>query len=203
MSGEISLDESARSSVALELPQFDLLDEQAKEFLLSAKRFLAHQAAIVKIFFQDWNQGARFDKMARWAMRRFGENDPLAVMLQQDQPWISFLNKARDAIEHPKPNQFVEISNVSLLPGNRFASPSWRFRLEAHSHHQFSDIVLDMNVYVESMMSFAEELLILCLEKSHVNWLPYAFYRVPDNEIDPRCPIAYDVTLGEHLIVET
>lgn len=179
----------------LEIIQVECLEEKVKDFLISAKRFLIRQGSVLELLLGKSDHGARFNTIVKWAEQRFGEADPLTKMLRDDLGWLSFLSEARNATEHPKQNYYVEINNLTLMPGNRFTSPAWRFHIGQFSQDQFTDLIVDMSTYVENMISLAEDLILLCLEKSHVKWFRYEFYRLSDEHRNPSCPVAYDVTM--------
>jgi len=67
--------------------------------------------------------------------------------------------------------------------------PRWR-----RNQDQPSFITKDMQVTIENLLNFSEDVLALCLLKAG-SILPLSFYEIPEELRDPECPIRLRVTL--------
>ena len=69
--------------------------------------------------------------------------------------------------------------------------PRWR-RIQ----DQPSSITKNMQVTIENLLNFSEDVLVFCLRKSGSK-LPLIFYEIPDESRSKKCPIRLRVTLDQ------
>jgi hypothetical protein len=91
----------------------------------------------------------------------------------------------------------VEIEDFSIKPGNRFSPPGWKYDLTAKKlgkREHFSGIVVDFSIFLENMLTFFEELLLLCIGNEIKDSKILALYRRKPEHMRPDCPIVYGIT---------
>jgi hypothetical protein len=90
------------------------------------------------------------------------------TLLDGDKDWIRFIAEARNAlsVNHARQNFILEVQNFKLQPGNKFSGPSWRHDLSDRGgpvQEYWSDIIKDMDTHMHNMLTFLEEVYILCI----------------------------------------
>jgi len=90
----------------------------------------------------------------------------------------------------------VEVKNFILNPGNKCSAPAWRYDLTKKKigvQHEFSDLIIDFDIFLKNLLTFFEDMLCLCIgdELKKQNFL--SLYRIPDEEIRSDCPVVYRV----------
>jgi hypothetical protein len=182
------------------LPQVDDLEERVTTFLGGAKRFLEQTHKLLCMFYDAPDLGANFKGYYEWMTVNAPTADKITSLLIQDQEWISLLSTSRNAlpVNHSKDNYLIEIRNFTLEPGNKFSAPSWRHDLSDRGgpvQTLWSDIVTDMNTHLQNMLTFLEEIYILCVLDNQNKLLPFTseVYRLPNDRINPECPMLYIV----------
>ena len=89
-------------------------------------------------------------------------------------------------------------ANFKLNKGNRFTSPSWRYDFTAKNggvQNKPSDIIMDMNIYMNNMLTFFEEVFMLCIQDNWDVRYNFQIYKRTENEINKKCPSVYFVSL--------
>jgi len=173
---------------------FDLRT-RAHTFLYHAKCVLRDMTKLFNILFsKDFENAARYDKVIKWAEEQFGADADLTRMLKDDEgSWIRSLVKMRNAVEHPGGySGTLYVENFTAAPrGNQIeiTEPLWYLNDETKS-----PIAFDMPVYVDNLLTFCEQTLLLCLDKFKKNF-PLVVAEIPESERDPHCPIRYKMTL--------
>jgi len=185
------------------LPQVEGLERQVDHFLNRGKQFLMAAYQLLHIFydmpFNDRNN-AHFDKHREWIKHKFGDTNPIFLILERDEPWIRIVSEARNALQHPEDGQKVEVENFTLNPGNRFSAPSWKYDLTKKGcgkRTEYADIVSDFDIYLKNMLIFFEDVLILCIQDELRNSNFLSLYRKREEKINPVCPIMYEVNRRE------
>ena len=179
---------------AYTLPSIIDLQHQAETFLYNAKSALRDFTAIFLIFFsKDFKNEARYDKVLKWAKKKFGNADSFSKMLTDDQAWITKIVKMRNAVEHIGGHSgILHIENFVGEENGRTVfviEPVWYLNSDKKV-----PIAHDMDVLVTNLLTFFEETLILCIEK-FPSGFPIGFSVIPEAERDPTCPIQFRVTL--------
>lgn len=182
------------------LPKVEDLKKHVEHFLNNGKLFLIAAYEILHIMYQmpfRARTNSHFDKHREWIINKFGANDPIFLLLDQDKDWVNLVSNIRNAIQHPDEGYKVEIENITIKPGNKFSPPGWRYDLTKNAlgkQIEFTDLIYDLNVYLNNFLTFFEELLILCVKKELDNQHSFLdVYRIKEEDVRPECPIAYIV----------
>jgi hypothetical protein len=183
------------------IPKINNLDDLISQFFDNGKKFLIASYQLLNEFFampfSDHIQ-SHFDKHQKWIKNKLGEENSIYKVLKQDESWIRVIAESRNAIQHAKEGQRVEIENVSIKPGNKFSSPGWKYDLaakKAGKQEHFSDIAADFSVFLENMLTFFEELLLLCIENEIKDNVILTIYKREPEDIQPDCPVVYGITI--------
>jgi len=153
------------------LPKVENLKKHVEHFLNNGKLFLISTFEILHIMYQmpfTARTNSHFQKHREWIKIKFGENDPIFQLLDQDKEWVNLVANMRNAIQHPDQGYKVEIENITIKPGNKFSAPGWRYDLTKNAlgkQNEFSDLIYDLNVHMNNFLTFFEEMLILCVKK--------------------------------------
>lgn len=183
------------------LPQIEDLESSVRDFLLSSKKFLLNTYRILSFFYtEDFDRIRNVDELLKLIKKDEGleVNNSIVNMVKQDEGWLKIIMESRNAIEHEEDGQKIIIKNFTLYPGNKFSDPSWRYILTKKrlgEQKEFSDIVLDMATYMQNMLTFFEEFLLLTLKDSWDKNLPFIFYKKPDDKISKDCPMVYELSM--------
>ncbi len=182
---------------AYTLPSILDLQHRTETFLYNAKSVLRDLTDIFSILFSmDFKKEARFDKVLKWSMKRFGAEDPLTKMLGDDEStWIKKIIKMRNAVEHPGGHSgFLHVENFNSIEKEKAVlviEPEWYLNNE-----EKVPIVYEMAAMVNNLLTFCEETLILCLEKFNKGF-PIVIVEIPEKERDEACPIRFRMTIDQ------
>jgi len=179
----------------LTLPSILNLNERVETFLYNSKSALRDFIKIFNVIFNaKLKKEAKYDLVYKWAKGEFGENDNLAKALKHDYDlWIQQIVKMRNAVEHPGGySGHLQIHNFRITYINSEPSivePSWNL-----NGAPAAPIIGDMTTFIDNLLTFCEEILILCLEKLD-NKLPVKVVEIPEIKRRPECPIRFRVTM--------
>ena len=120
-------------------------------------------------------------------------------LLEQDKDWIKLLAWCRNALDinHSKPRFKVEIENFKIHPGNKFSNPRWRYDFSGKNgatQSNFSDIIIDMHIHLSNMLTFFEELFVLCVRDNWDRGWNYEIFKRNEEDVDKKCPTLYFVS---------
>jgi hypothetical protein len=198
-----ALIEEAKSKPSIpSLPQIAELEERVGTFLGSAKRCLEKTHALLGIFYgcpiHKPNFQSNFQAYREWMAAHRSNSEAVLALLDGDKDWIRFIAEARNAlsVNHAKQHFILEVQNFTLQPGNKFSGPSWRHDLSGRGgpvQGYWSDIIKDMDTHMYNMLTFLEEVYILCILDRCDRRLPFEFavYRKPEDDISEECPVLY------------
>ena len=93
----------------------DSLETKSKEFLYAAKNSLRDIALIFEPLFGKKFDGADFSKIRKWASVELGSEVPVTQLISADELWIKKIVDMRNAVEHPKKTNCLNINNFDLL----------------------------------------------------------------------------------------
>jgi hypothetical protein len=180
------------------LPQVPELEERVGSFLGSGKRCLEKTHALLGIFYGSPDHGANFRSYREWMAANRSNSQTVLKLLDDDKDWIRFIAEARNAlpVNHAREKFMLEIQNFKLQPGNKFSGPSWRYDLSDRGgpvQEYWSDIIKDMDTHMHNMLTFLEEIYILCILDRCDQRLPFEFsvYRNSEHEIEKHRPVLY------------
>jgi hypothetical protein len=138
------------------------LERDVEQFLTNANDVLRDAAGLFKIFFDKEFNGPRYDDIIKWCGKRFGQDHHLAQLIKADQEeWIRELIYKRNAAEHPDGRSgHLHVHNFEFDEATRnFYVPSWK-----RNDQPRTGIAHDMTTYVENMLTFCEDLLVVSMK---------------------------------------
>ena len=187
------------------IDQIENLKHLAGSFLYSAKsvlrdikfmicEFYETDADICEIKAKDLN----YKCLKEWAEKKFGKEDEFAKLVSEDfDLWIDEVYSKRNAIEHPGGHSgHLEISNFTAAQNPE--SKKWKgvFPQWQRNRDQPSSITRDMQITIENMLNFSEDVLVHCLRKAG-SMVPVVIYEIQKENRDSDCPIRLRVTLDQ------
>ncbi|RMN25153.1 hypothetical protein ALQ62_02092 [Pseudomonas coronafaciens pv. zizaniae] len=197
----ITIEQNKSSRAIPPLAKVKNLENDAKSFLLVGKQFLIDCFKLISLF-TDVPLGARdeahFDKHIKWLEHHRPNFKKLSVVLSNDLPWIRKLSECRNAIEHPRLGQSLTIENTKLHPGNKFSFPTWSYDLTDKINVQESAVPIhqELDVYLNNMLYFLEEILLICISESLSGDGSFSIYQNDEADIETNCPIKYYASLS-------
>jgi len=187
------------------IDQIENLKHLAGSFLYSAKsalrdikfmicEFYETDAYICKIKAKDLN----YKCLKEWAEKKFGEEDEFAKLVSEDfDLWIDEVYSKRNAVEHPGGySGYLEISNFTAAQDPE--SKEWKGVLPQwqRNQNQPSSITRDMQITIENILNFSEDVLVHCLRRAG-SMVPVVIYEIEKENRDSDCPIRLRVTLDQ------
>jgi hypothetical protein len=186
------------------IPSIVGLRHEAETFLYEAKNFLRDLTVVINtVCGTEFDQAGQFSRLrnkdeseiGRWAVIRFGEVDPISKFLRAHTNWLGQIVKMRNAVEHPGGRSgTLEIFNYEMAPNIGIIRPAWRLRDASPT-----SIVDDMSRVCDGLFGFAEELIVLLIEKFLPEGL-FEIHQIPEEQINPQCPLRFRVGLSEQMI---
>ena len=180
-----------------QLPQVENLEQSVVAFLGHAKRFLETSHKLFCIFYNSPDFEANFKSYRDWLKKNKPDCEELLSVLEQDKKWIQLLAWYRNALDvnHSKPKFNVTINNFKLQKGNKFSNPSWKYDFRAKRSEDIqevaSDIITDMDIHMTNLLTFFEEIFLLCIKDNWDNRFKFEVFKHSDDKIDKKCPLLY------------
>lgn len=199
------IEENKSKSSIPAFPQIPDLEGSVRTYLNNAKLFLIECFRLLSVFYEmpfDGRKSAHFNKHLEWVNEHLGPEHNIVKMISNDLDWIRLISECRNAIEHPEEGQEVKIRNLTLLSGNKFSGPSWSYDLtkKLNIKYNFVDLINDLSTFSHNMLHFFEDFLLLCVKDKLIERTILDLGEIPEQKIDPKCPIRYKVTLKEKFI---
>ncbi len=197
------IERSKKDTTIPTLPQVEDLKGSVAIFLGNAKRFLEKTHEYLCLFYGAPNSGSGFQAYREWLTKNKTDKQGLIKLLENDKDWIrqiAFLRNTHE-MNHAEQNFNLEIVNFKLYPGNKCSTPGWRYdfsREQGEVQNEFSDIVTDMGIHLTNLLTFFEELLILCIMDSSDKNYKYEIYKKLPEDINKRCPSIYFVSINKN-----
>ena len=183
------------------LPQVSELKARVGAFLGNGKRALEKIHRLLCIFLQAPYLDSNFRSYRDWMRRHRSDQSEIVELLDRDEPWISHLADARNALDsnHSKPRYEVIIENFKLRLRNRFSAPCWRFDFSDKNRgkqDEETDLLLGLDAMLNNILGFLEELFILCVRTSWDDRFPFKLCRLPNDKIKKECPIPFFISMN-------
>jgi hypothetical protein len=193
-----AVDQGARS-----FPFVIGLEDEVNTFLYEAKLYLRNALQVLNVFFgtsfldasrlTKWNdKGKEKDgAVIIWAAATFGPEAEFTRMLRSEEPWVTDLIKFRNAVEH------LDSAGVMVLENYRATShgvlePSWR--REGKDARQETYLYPDLQVLLENLLTFAEDLLVHAILQRPIS--PHVgFGLIPPEQRSPDCAVRVRMVL--------
>ena len=183
------------------MPKVPDLETHISDFLINGKKFLVAAYKLLQFFYQMPMNGrneAHFNEHRDWIKVKLGEEHPMCKTLESDEPWIRLIAECSNAVRHTETGLKLEVKNFALNPGNKISSPAWRYDLTKKGlgrQDDYTDLIFDLDARIYNMLTFFEEVLLLCLQEKLIG-TPLTIFRIPKEKINPKCPIVYEVNLS-------
>lgn len=196
--------ENESSNVIPPLPKIPELEEKVRVFLTNSKLSLIGMFKFLAVFYPlpigDWTE-SHFDKHIKWLEENLGVDHEIFKLLKVDLEWIRLLAECRNAIEHSKDGQKIDITNFTLKPGNKFAPPCWTYDLtkKLGIKNGPHNLLNDLDVFCSNMLHLLEDLIILVTQDKLSTHPVVALYKVAEAKINKECPIRYDITAKSNI----
>jgi hypothetical protein len=132
-----------------------------------------------------------------WIEVKLGKEHPIYKTLESDESWIRLIAECSNAVRHKETGLKLEVQNFALNPGNKISSPGWRYdltRKRLGRQDDYTDLIGDLDVRIYNMLTFFEEVLLLCLQ-GELKDTALMIFRIPNEKINPKRPVAYEVNL--------
>jgi len=186
------------------MPKVPDLETHVSDFVINGKKFLVAAYRLLELFHQmpmDGRNEAHFNKHREWIEKKLGKEHPIYKALELAEPWIRLIVEYSNAIRHKETGLKLEVKNFALNPGNKISSPGWRYDLTKKGlgrQDDYTDLIGDLDVGIDvgiyNMLTFFEEVLLLCLQ-GELKAATLMIFRIPNEKINLKCPIAYEVNL--------
>jgi len=193
------IDKGKTSSHIDALPQVENLEERVAIFLGNGKRFLEKAHELLSIFYGAPNNNANFTAYREWMEQHASDRNEVIELLNGDQEWIKKLAWHRNALDinHSKTGFEVIIENFKLQAGNKFTGPSWRYDFSekgGSTQNDPTDLISNIDTFINNMLTFFEELFLLCIRDNWDTRYKYEIHRHKDENIRAECPMKYFIS---------
>jgi hypothetical protein len=170
------------------LPILYYYDIEFRSFVNEVRRVLTSISKLFKVLYDHEIPSGHFHKALIWVGEKHGQDCLLYKMLANDLNWIKVWIDIRIAIEHPKPNSFVETLNFTLEPNRDIRLPTWRFVHPDYDMARPQNLLDVFGICIENILKFFEDLQVSMLDgklpaSSKVS-IPY----IDERERELACP---------------
>lgn len=183
----------------IEVPHLTNLEPRIENYLYSYKSALRELSKLFNIFFQTEFNEARYDKILKWSIENFGEDNELSRLIKEDHGlWIQKVIAMRNAVEHPGGySGTLHINNFTLVPENHqnypsVTEPTWHL----NDSPQVS-IAQDLLVNTTNLLEFCEDMLVVCMVNKGIPKM-IRVAEIPEKDRDPTCPFRLKMVLHEN-----
>jgi hypothetical protein len=133
-----------------------------------------------------------FDRIAKWATKTFGEDDPLAQMLRADEKWINIWGEIRNALEHPKEDYYVRVNNFSLLANRQIQLPTWQLKHQHFDLFRPQALIDTVESLQNNILGLFENLLVSLTERA-ADLSRFCLIDKDEQDRDPNRPKRYEL----------
>ena len=179
---------SATSEKIAKIPQIDDLENKAHNFLGSIKLALQEFANVLNVIFDTNLKGPRYDKIRDHFIKALGKEHSFSKLLIEAQEIITVLIDRRNAVEHPKPHDKLEVFNFEIGPDG-VIPPTWLHEPTGTRTLITGDMAMMLNWVVEFIESATAHSL---LEKTE-GPVGYQIQLIPEERRNVDCPTRYKV----------
>ena len=184
------------------IDQIENLKHLADSFLYSAKSALRDIKSMICEFHESDSKKRKkledgsYEGLREWTKEKFGESDDFTRLISNDLDlWIDEVYSKRNAVEHPGGHSgHIEVSNFTAVQDSETKKWKGVIPLWKRNQNQISSITRDMQITIENILNFSEDILVQCLLKSG-SMVPVVFYEIEKEKRDGDCPIRLRVTL--------
>jgi len=167
------------------------LEKDINIFLMNAKLSIQNVVLLFNSFFNANISGPRFDKVMKYLINNSKDNTDLYKIATEIEPNISYIVDMRNAQEHPNENKKLLIKNIAILPNEEMQKPTIQYNNEGPF-----DIITEFNEIVAFLVDSFEVFTLHCLMEYLSPKYKCKIISVPQEYVDPKCPIKYRVTIN-------
>lgn len=183
----VSMDKAGR--MLNPFPQVPNLEAECATFLVQANRTIKLICELPSLFLSLERVDSNFDHLGKRVENLIGSNAPLTEFITSNAAGLRYLINLRNFHEHPKELRTV-IENFTLMSDARIQVPMWHV-----SNEPPRPIREEMLSSTTFLMQLAEVMLIHLVMHRVSKQFPYIVVEVPDEEVDPKIPIKYRLSI--------
>ena len=172
------------------IPHIENLVNKVSNFTVSIKRCLQTFGTLFNLIFKTSFQGHRFDKIHLYINEELGCEHPLAQLLERNGGTLANIINMRNAVEHPKKNNKLVITNYEMQANGVLAQPTWHH----YPHGEMGSISFDMPQVLELVIAFIEAATTHLLLTQASGDFEYGISIVEEENLDLSCPIRIKAT---------
>jgi hypothetical protein len=178
-------------------PHTPELDHDCGSFLVYVNRVIK-LACELPMFFADLDRAdSNFDHLASRLADAFGEDAPVSKFVSENAGYIRHLIELRNYHEHPTETKRTTIDNFRLMPdGKSIRVPMWHV-----SGNEPKAIKEEMESIIPHLLEMVESMLVLLVMETFGGSIPYIVVAIPEDKIDPNCPIRYQLSVDTSKLV--
>ena len=140
------------------LPIVEYYDIEFRSFVNEVRRALNTVSSLFFVLTKQEFAPGHFHKALAWAVKEYGKDSLLAQLLAGDQSWIKTWIDIRTAIEHPKPDRFIETLNFTLEADRQIRLPTWRFVHPEYDMGSPQNLLEVFQYCIDNILKFFEDL---------------------------------------------
>jgi hypothetical protein len=171
-------------------PHIENLDRHCSLYLIEANRIAKAILEIPFLFALTSSKGLK--PAAIIASLMDGKDATLKGMIEKFEPISTKINALRNFQEHTEMSE-TKIFNFSVKQGPSYDVPTWE--ITGKTKYQPSLIGDDMQEFNKNLFHAAEGIFMHCLLCAAAPSMPYLIESVPNESIDPDCPIKYKLSM--------
>lgn len=155
---------------SLSVPSIDTVEQQTKQFIISADHATRHLIELTQLFYPEIKNGAWSKSLIEKLKGEVGENHPSYQFVESIIPIIGLGRNLRNAIEHPKTGDNVQVRNYRLAQSGKMKTPTIQYD---HKETPLSEMLVSqfMALVVENLLTSFEVLMVhLC----NIHAVPFA-----------------------------
>lgn len=173
-----------------EFPHIEGLEGRVASFLINAKRAIFHLGCLPgKVIGTDF-EGSNIHELGKHLETNCGPESRLVKFVHGIASDMKRIVDLRNFQEHPKENKATIVNNYTMNPKPEVLEPTWHLTGEqpVFITEEMFDILGKILVATENILCF------LILENASVN-VPWILAKIPDDAVDPSCPVQYRLTI--------
>lgn len=173
-------------------PQVPDLDTDCGTFLVQANRAIKLISELPQLFISLDRSDSNFDHLAKRLGPIVGEDSPLVQFVRGNAQVVRYLIDLRNFHEHPKDVKTV-IQNFHVIPSGAISAPTWQ--LVGSGNQEARPVKDEMHAALFFLIQVAEAMLIHLVMHRISPQFPFVVAEIPDENIDPKLPMKYRLTI--------
>jgi len=115
------------ADLSLHIPSISNVEQQTKQFIINADHAVKHIMELAQLFYPSISNDKWSLHLYEELKKQNGAKDPATLFVESMQLWVWLIRNLRNAVEHPKQNDKVEISDYKLTEKGIIMSPSIQY----------------------------------------------------------------------------